>query len=264
MAERYPSRIALLLERAVDDPGPVLAAARAAGDLDRTASAGGGQQPVHQVFWAGRRQGAAVRAVRDDDGAKLLRTEAVIDADGLTTGMQRHARLLQALLRQLPDQVTGVRDESARRDHPLAWVHQLTAGAAEAEDAIAIEVDGEGTRWVYTHGAARFGVPDLELYGLSRAQAAAAPAVLRGVHGQLLAGGLTTELSLPDGTPVYLLPVREAWQKVPLDWPGIGRAGRERGPGLDGPRATLSVLHRPRFGRYRRDLEGVLAALGRA
>ena len=36
--------------------------------------------------------------------------------------------------------------------------------------------EGEGTWWVHTHGAARFDVPDLELYGLARAQTAAATA----------------------------------------------------------------------------------------
>jgi hypothetical protein len=75
---------------------------------------------------------------------------------------------------------------------------------------------------------------------------------------------LQASLSLPDGTPVYLVPVLEAWQHVSLDWPGVGRAGQERGPGLDGPRASLSVLRRPRFGRYRRDLAGVVRRLGHA
>jgi hypothetical protein len=84
---------------------------------------------------------------------------------------------------------------------------------------------------------------------------------LRSVHEQLLARGLKTELELPDGLPVYLVPVTDAWQHVPLDWPGVGKAGVDRGAGLDGPRASLSVRHRPRFGRWRTDLKGVLRAL---
>jgi hypothetical protein len=44
----------------------------------------------------------------------------------------------------------------------------------------------------------------------------------------------------------------------------VGRGGQERGEGLDGPRASLSVLHRPRLGRYKKDLQGVLDILATA
>jgi hypothetical protein len=81
------------------------------------------------------------------------------------------------------------------------------------------------------------------------------------VHDQLLAHGLKSDLFLPDGTPVYLVPVLEAWQHVPLEWPGVGKAGVERGPGLDGPRASLSVRHRPRLGKWKVDLKGVRKVL---
>jgi hypothetical protein len=152
-------------------------------------------------------------------------------------------------------------DHTAATDRDTGWMNRLAVGAVERDDAIVVRVDGEGTRWVRTHGAARFDVPDLELYGLNRAQVDAATEVVGHVHDQLLRYGLKAELSLPDGTRVYLVPVLEAWQHVPLDWPGVGRAGVERGEGLDGPRATLSVLHRPRLGRYRTDLQGVLDTL---
>jgi hypothetical protein len=175
--------------------------------------------------------------------------------------MKRHAQLLQALARQLRGRVQGVRDLSAAAIRDEAWMNRLAIGAVEVEDAITVVSEGEGTYWVRTHGAARFDIPDLELYGLPKVKVAAAEPVLRGVQDQLLRGGLKADLSLPDGTPVYLVPVLEAWQHVPLDWPGVGRAGKERGPDLTGPRASLSVLHKPRFGRYRTDLVGVVDRL---
>jgi hypothetical protein len=33
------------------------------------------------------------------------------------------------------------------------------------------------------------------------------------------------------------------------------------GRGVDGPRASMSIKHKPRLGRYRTDLEGVLDRL---
>ncbi len=262
MADRYTSLLALVLDAPVEDVAAVVQAAGNAGDLDRAAPVPGHAQEAQEVQWGGRMQRAVVRAMRDpDDGAPLLRTEAYLGDDGLTGGIQRQAKLLQSLARQLPGGGYGVRDLSARVEREAAWLHRCAIGAVEHEDGIVTVVDGEGTRWVRTHGAARFDVPDLELYGCNSLQAAAAPRVLEHVHGQLLSRGLKADLTLPDGTPVYLVPVLEAWQHVNLDWPGVGRAGRDRGPGLDGPRATLSVLHRPRLGRYRKDLQGVLDAL---
>jgi len=260
VADRYTSQLALVLDAPVDDVEVVVRAAGHLGDIDRAAPAGGDGAVAQEVQWGGRMQKAVVRAVRDADRPHL-RTEAYLGEDGLEGGMQRQAKLLQALARQLPDRVEGVRDLSARIERDTAWIHRVAIGAVEHEDGIVTVVDGEGTRWVRTHGAARFDVPDLELYGCTRAQAEVAGPLLAHVHEQLLAGGLKAALSLPDGTPVYLVPVRDAWQHVPLDWPGVGRAGKDRGPGLDGPRATLSVLHPPRFGRYRKDLQGVLDRL---
>jgi hypothetical protein len=100
-------------------------------------------------------------------------------------------------------------------------------------------------------------VPDLELYGVPAGGVDVALAVLERVAGQLADGGITAPLTLPDGTAVRLVPVLEVWSTLPAAWPGTGRAGMDRGPGLDGPRATLSVLHRARFGRHRLDLAGV-------
>jgi hypothetical protein len=262
VADRYTSQLALVLDAPVDDVGAVVRAAGQIGDIDRAAPAGGDGAAAQEVQWGGRMQKGVVRAIRDaDDDRPLLRTETYLGEDGLSAGMQRQAKLLQALARQLPGRIEGVRDLSARIERDTAWVHRVAIGAVEHEDGIVTVVDGEGTRWVRTHGAARFDVPDLELYGCTRAQAELAGPLLAHIHEQLLASGLKAPLALPDGTPAYLVPVRDAWQHVPLDWPGVGRAGKDRGPGLDGPRATLSVLHPPRFGRYRKDLEGVLDRL---
>lgn len=262
MADRYTSKLALVLDRPVEDVAEVVAAAGHAGDIDRAAPVRDEGTRAQEVHWGGRMQKAVVRALHEErDGPPLLRTEAYLGDDGPTNGMQRQAKLLQGLSRQLKGRVVGVRDLSARSDRDTAWMNRVAIGSVEQGDAIATVADGEGTRWVRTHGAARFDVPDLELYGLNRSQVPAAEQALAHVHDQLLRGGLTAELSLPDGTPVYLVPVRDAWSHVPLDWAGVGRAGQDRGPGLDGPRASLSVRHRPRFGRYKTDLDGVLATL---
>lgn len=265
MADRYTSQIALVLERPIADVGEIVRAAGQVKDIDRASPVRDEGHLAQEVHWGGRMQKAVVRLVEDDDGEPLLRTEAYLGSEGLAHGMQRQAKLLQALSRQLKGVVVGVRDLASQTDHDVAWMNRLAIGAVELRDAIVTQVDGMGTRWVRTHGAARFDVPDLEVYGLNATQVDPAVETLAHVHEQLLRHGLGhQELTLPDGTPVYLVPVLEAWQHVPLDWPGVGRAGQDRGPGLDGPRATLSVRHRPRFGRYRKDLDGVLASLAPA
>ncbi len=263
MADRYTSRIALRVDGPVADVGEVVAAARAAGDLDRGYPVRDEGEAAQEVHWGGQMQKGVVRYVREDD-AHLLRTETYLGSQGLVAGMQRQAQLVQALSRQIKGRVEGVLDQSAMTDRDEAWMNRLSIGVISQEDAIVSVSEGEGTWWIRTHGAARFDVPDLELYGLRRGQVEAAGEALAHVHAQLLRGGLKTELSLPDGTPVYLVPVLEAWQHVPLDWPGVGRAGQDRGEGLDGPRASLSVLTKPRFGRYRKDLDGVIERLAAA
>lgn len=259
MADRYTSKIALILDEPVLNAGEVVAAAIAAGDIDRAAPIGSGME-AQEVNWGARMDKAAVRRL-DEDGVHLLRVEAYIGGDGLVQGMQRQALLLQALARQLRGHVMGVRDLSAHVDRDEAWINRLAVGAVEHDDGIATRDRGEGTHWVHTYGAARFDVPDLELYGLTRSQATEAPRLLRHVHEQLLARGLKADLTLPTGEPVYLVPVLEAWGDLPFDWPGVGKAGVSRGPGLDGPRATLSILHRPRLGKYKRDYKGVTTTL---
>jgi hypothetical protein len=265
VADRYTSLLALVLDAPVGDLGEVIAAAVRAGDLDRSSPIRGEGHLAQEVHWGGRMAKGVVRQVEDErDGAPLLRTEAYVGDDGLVGGMKRQALLLQALSRQLPGHVTGVRDLTALTDRDTAWMNRVAIGAVAMDDAIVPVEQGEGTWWVRTHGAARFDVPDLELYGLHRAQLAPAVRTLQHVHEQLLRLGLKGAFTLPDGTPTYLVPVLEAWTHLPLDWPGVGRAGADRGPGLDGPRATLSVLHKPRFNRYRKDLQGVLDALDTA
>ncbi len=263
MADRYTSLVGLELDTPVDDVGALVRAAIDAGDLDRAAPVRDEGTVAQEVNWGGRMQKAVVRLFSDVDPL-LLRTETYVGADGLVQGLQRQVGLLEVLARRLDGSVRAVRDVSAMTTRDTAWMHRVAIGMVEQDDAIATTVEGEGTWWVRTHGAARFDVPDLELYGLHRDQVGPATALLTHVHAQLLDRGLRGNLTLGDGTPIHLVPVLEAWQHLPLDWPGIGRAGRDRGEGLDGPRATVSVLHRPRFGRYRRDFEGVLAALADA
>jgi hypothetical protein len=262
VADKYTSMIALVLDGPVDDVGEVVRAAVRSGDLDRASPVRGEGHLAQEVHWGGRMQKGVVRQLEDEqDAAVLLRTEAYIGDDGLPGGMRRQALLVQALSRQLRGRVRAVRDLSAAMERDEAWMNRVAVGAVSMDDAIAAFESGEGTWWVRTHGAARFDVPDLELYGLNRAQLGPARRTLAHVHEQLLRLGLKAELALPDGTPVYLVPVLDAWQHVPFEWPGVGKAGLDRGPGLDGPRATLSVLHKPRFNRYRKDLQGVLDAL---
>jgi hypothetical protein len=260
MGDAPASRIALRFAAPVPDPAALVAAARVAGGVDRAAPIGAGG--AVEVHWGGRLQRAAVRAVEDDDGAPLIRTEVALAGDGLVEGMARQSALVSALAAAAPTgSVLGVRDLSARVDHDPSWLVRLAARGATPTDAVSTAVvaaEGRAPGWVRTHGAARFGVPDLELYGLAAGSEEEAVATLGLVVGVLLTGGMAARLSLRDGTPVRLVPVLEAWSRLPLDWPGIGRAGAIRGPGLDGPRATLSVLHGARLGRHRLDLAGVV------
>lgn len=261
MADKYTSKIALVLSSQVEDVGAIIRAAVSAGDIDREAPVRDGKD-AREINWGGRMQKGVVRRLVDPvDGKALLRLETYVGADGITSGTQRQAQALQGLARQLRGRVEGVRDLSAMTARDTAWLARMAVGAVSQEDAIVPFAGGEGTHWVRTHGGARYDVPDLELYGLSRGQVPAAEAALAHVHGQLLQGGMKQDLALTDGTAIYLVPVLDAWTSLPMDWPGIGRGGQDRGPGLDGPRATLSVQHRPRLGRYRTDFKGVLATL---
>ncbi len=261
MADKYTSQIALLLDAPVEDVELIVKAAGQAGDIDRGAWVRGGTGEAMEVHWGGSMQKGVVRRLVAEDGTPMLRTEAFVNGDGLEHGMQRQAKLLQALARQLHSSVTGIRDLASMTDQDVAWMHRVAIGHVELVDAIVTKAEGEGTWWVRTHGAARFDVPDLELYGLRASQVDAATEALKHVHGQLLERGLKHAIALPGGEPVYLVPVLDAWPHLNLDFTGVGRGGRERGPGLDGPRATLSILHRPRLGRYRKDFDGVLETL---
>jgi hypothetical protein len=255
------SRIALVLDQPVGDVGGIVAIARSAGGIDRASPRSGDGSVAQEVAWGGRLQRAVVHAV-EHDGAPALVTEVDIVADGLVEGLTRHATLVAALAAALPGRVRAIHDLSARVARDEDWARRVAAGRVEATDGVDVSVGTapEGARdvgWVLTHGAARFGLPDLELYGITAGTVPAAVAALEHVTAQLLRGGIGADLSLPDATPLRLVPVLEVWPGLPAAWPGTGRAGVDRGPGLDGPRATLSVLHRPRFGRYRLDLHGV-------
>jgi hypothetical protein len=265
-----PSRIALVLDGPVEDVGALVAQVRAAGGIDRSSAHVGDGADAQDVHWGGRMQRAVVRRV-EEHGEWSLLTEAMIAGDGLVDGLSRQAALLAALARALPGRVRGVRDLSARVDRDEVWLTRVAAGVVDGTDAVVVEVGADpsgsgGGRssvgWVLTHGAARLGVPDLELYGVPFGSIGSACDAVARVAGQLAEGGLGASLSLADGTLVRLVPVLEVWSALPASWPGPGRAGVDRGPGLDGPRATLSVLHRARFGRHRLDLEGIRDRLG--
>jgi hypothetical protein len=265
MAEHLPSSLALRLTGPVADLGAIVARARAEGGIDRGGPLAGADATAWEVHWGGRMQRAVLRTLLDDtDGSLLLRAEASIGADGLVGGMMRHAQLLAVIARALDaSAVAGVRDLSVRADHEVAWLERVASGDVSIDDGVRIVVaEQKAACWVYTHGAARFGVPDLELYDLAEGPVVeAAQRAVRCVIGQLLDGGIGAVLTLPGGPRVRLIPVLEAWSRLPLELPGVGRAGVDRGPGLDGPRATLSIHHRPRLGRHRLDLDGVIAAL---
>jgi len=265
MSGGRPSRIALVLDRDIEDVGAVVATARAEGGIDRATPRSGDGSVAQEVAWGGRLQRAVVRSALED-GVPMLIAETDIVSDGLVEGLARHAALVAALAHALPGRVRGVQDLSARTARDEAWLTRVAGGAPTSTDGVRSIVGASakgprGVGWVLTHGAARFGVPDLELYGITAGAQAAALAALDHVIGRLLADGLGADISLQDMTPLRLVPVLEVWPGLPADWPGTGRAGVDRGPGLDGPRATLSVLHRPRFGRHRLDLEGVTGRL---
>lgn len=275
MSGARPSTIGLVLDRPVEDVGALVAEVRVAGGIDRAAPHVGDGSVAQEVHWGGRMQRAVVRAV-EVDGVPLLRTDVPIAGDGLVEGLARQGALLAALARALRGRVRGVRDLSARVVRDEDWLARIATGAVGPSDAVAVRVGdpsdivGSTARpsqaavaWVLTHGAARLGVPDLELYGVPPAATGAACEELAHVAGLLAVGGLGSPLALTDGTPVRLVPVLEVWSGLPASWPGPGRAGVDRGPGLDGPRATLSVLHRPRLGRHRLDLGGVRDRLAR-
>lgn len=259
MADKYTSKMALIVPAPPADLQQILTAAVDAKALDRVTPVSGSDGQACEVAWGGRMQRAVVRVVSEADES-LIRVEAYIGQDGFPAGFTRQAQLLEAIAAQL-DTVVGVTDQAAQAAHDRAWLGRIAAGESELADAITTMVDGTGVRWAFTHGAARFGVPDLELYGLTRDEVEPACDVLRHIHQQLIDRGITTGLSLPSGEPVYLVPVRDAWMKLSLDWPGIGRAGQVRGVGLDGPRATLSLLHPKRLGRFRQDFTGVRRTL---
>jgi len=251
------SLVALVVEGDVDLAG-LVAAARASGRLDRSSALGADGGAAQEVRWGGRMQRGIVRVTVDEDGAPLVRTEVLVAPDGAVEGPAQQADLVRALAAELGTRVVGVRDLSARAERDAAWLDRLAARAATVDDLVTVRVASTaGPAWLLTHGAARFGVPDLELYGVAAGSVDAAILAIRRILSRLLTGGLEAPLELPDGTPVRLVPVLEAWPAMPAGWAGLGSAGVDRGPGLDGPRATLSVLHRPWLGRYRLDLDGV-------
>lgn len=260
MADAPTSRLGLVLGRPVDLDAPI-AAARDRGGIDRASPLASDPDGAREVHWGGRLQRAVVRIV-EDDGASVLRVEGVVATEGWRGGLAHQARLLAALagaLDAIGAPSVAVRDLSARRERDPDWLERAAAGALEAPEAVGLDVADGPRSWLATHGVARFGVPDLELYGVPEERVGHASAILLHVLALLLDGGLSAPLDDGAGRPLRLVPVLEAWPRLPIDWPGVGRGGRVRGPGLDGPRATLSLLRRRRLGSHPIDLAGVLA-----
>ena len=262
MADAPTSRIALATGDPVDLDGVVMAA-REGGAIDRSSPLASDPEAAREVHWGGRLQRAVLRIV-EEDGASLLRVETVVADEGWRGGLAHQARLVVGLadaLATLGRPASTVHDLSARRVRDRAWLARAAEGALDAEAAVGIDVVSGPRSWLAVHGAARFGVPDLELYGVPGDRTERARSLLLRVQAALLEGGLGARIDDGSGRPLRLVPVLRAWPRLPLDWPGVGRGGRTRGPGLDGPRATLSLLHRPRLGRHRIDLAGVIAGL---
>jgi hypothetical protein len=262
VADAPGSRLALVLDDAVDLDA-VITGAREVGALDHAAPLASDPSRAREVRWGGRLQRAVVRVVPDGDDL-LLRVETLVATEGWRAGLAHQARLVADLAQVVAAGAAAtpvVRDLSARRDRDRGWLERAAAGELAVAEAVGIDVEPGRWSWLAGHGAARFGVPDLELYGVPVERIAAAESLLVHVVGALLERGLGAPLDDGRGRALRLVPVLEAWQHLPVERPGVGRAGRVRGPGLDGPRATLSVLHRRRLGRHRLDLTGVVDAL---
>jgi len=259
------SRFDVLVTGVCPGVDELVATLRAVGAVDRASPRGTDPARAQEVLWGGRMQRALLvreEPAASDDGRTRLRIEADIAGDGIVEGLARHAGLVLAVVRALGERVAGVEDVSARTLREIARLERIAVGDVQPDDVTTtIEVVAGEVGWLATHGAARAAVPDLELYGLTPAQLPAGRRAIDRILAQLLADGLRAPLSLPDDTPVRLVPVLEVWGLMPMSWPGVGRAGVDRGAGLDGPRATLSVLHRARLGRHRLDLDGVRVRL---
>lgn len=262
MADAPTSRLGLVLARPVELDA-VVAAARAIGGIDRSSPLASDPGAAHEVHWGGRLQRAVLRLV-EDEGASLLRVEGVVATEGWRGGLAHQARLVSALvdaLETLGHAPLAVRDLSARRDRDPAWLGGAVAGTLRASEVVGVDVVVGERAWLATHGAARFGVPDLELYGVPSGRVDRGRELLLHVQASLLERGLSAALDDGSGRALRLVPVLEAWPRLPIEWPGVGRGGRLRGPGLDGPRATLSLLRPRRLGRHPVDLAGVVGAL---
>ena len=157
MSGARPSLLALVLDRPVEDVAEVVAAARAAGGIDRASAHRADGTLAQDVHWGGRMQRAVVRAI-DEAGTPLLRTEVAIASDGLAEGLSRQVALLAALAQALPGRVRRVRDLSARVDRDEAWMTRVSAGVVEVGDAVVSIIGAQAppAGWVLTHGAARF------------------------------------------------------------------------------------------------------------
>lgn len=262
MADAPTSRLGLVVPGPIDLDA-VLAEARSRGGIDRASPLASDPAAAREVHWGGRLQRAVVRVV-EDEGTTVLRAEAIVASEGWRNGIAHQARLLVALVDALgaAGVVVGpVRDLSARRERDPAWLGAALADALTVPHVVGIDVVPGPDSWLAVHGAARFGVPDLELYGVPADRIDRARALLLHVQATLLDGGLGAPLDDGAGSALRLVPVLEAWTRLPIDWPGVGRGDRVRGPGLDGPRATLSRLRRRPFGRLPLDLAGVIDGL---
>lgn len=258
MPDAPPSRLALALTEGVALDA-LVGEALAARAIDRAAPLAADPGSAHEVHWGGRMQRAVLRVQPDDHDPdrRLLVVATLVAGEGWRRGLAHQARLVGALADVLGAGSRGVRDLSARTARDDDWLAAAAEGTSAPADVVGLVSEGDRLRWIATHGAARFGVPDLELYGVPADRQQRGEAAILAVLGRLLDGGLGADIATPDGRPLRLVPVLEVWPRLDPTWPGVGRIGRVRGPGLDGPRATLSVVRRTRFGRLPLDLAGV-------
>jgi hypothetical protein len=67
VAEKYTSSIALVLDGPIEDVGALVAAARAAGDIDRATGVRNEGHLAQELHWGGRMQKGVVRYLHEGD-----------------------------------------------------------------------------------------------------------------------------------------------------------------------------------------------------
>ncbi|HYC78569.1 MAG TPA: DUF2314 domain-containing protein [Planctomycetota bacterium] len=126
------------------------------------------------------------------------------------------------------------------------------AGAAAAPRPSALfevhELGGPRGLWVHTHGLMRFGLPELELLGVSDSERAPGADLLHAAVDAILGGAEPDEdrvLAVGDGLEVRLAPVSEAMKMIPVETAESRRAHEDDdGDDHRGPRLCLLAKDR--------------------